>query len=51
VPSCRHADANTQLLTSDVINTGSVERFHGLIFNENGTLRMDCDEILPGVTP
>jgi hypothetical protein len=46
-----YADSNTQLLNTDVINAGSVERFHGLLFDDNGTLRMDCDEIMPGVNP
>jgi hypothetical protein len=45
-----YTDPHTQVLTTDEINDGSIERFHGLIFNDNGTLRMDCDEILPGVT-
>jgi hypothetical protein len=44
-----HADANTQLLNSTPINPGSVLRFTGLIFDDNGTLRMDCGQILDGV--
>jgi len=29
---------------------GGTFRFHGLIFNDNGTLRMDCDEVSTGVS-
>jgi hypothetical protein len=45
-----YADANTQLLNSAPINIGSVLRFRGLIFNDNGALRMDCGQINDGVT-
>lgn len=45
-----YADSNTQLLNSGEITTGSLLRFRGLIFNDNGTARMDCQEILDGVT-
>jgi len=44
-----YADANTQLLNSTPIDPGSVLRFTGLIFDDNGTLRMDCGQILDGV--
>ncbi len=44
-----YADANTQLLTTDSIGVGSVVRFRGAIFNDNGVLRMDCQKILDGV--
>jgi hypothetical protein len=44
-----YADANAQLLNSTPINPGSVLRFTGLIFDDNGTLRMDCGQILDGV--
>jgi len=29
---------------------GSVLRFYGLVFNDNGTLRMDCAQVNDGVT-
>jgi hypothetical protein len=45
-----YADANTQLLTTDSIGVGSVIRFRGAIFNDNGVLRMDCQKILDGVS-
>jgi hypothetical protein len=44
-----YVDANTQLLNSTPINVGSVVRFTGLIFDYNGTLQMDCGQILDGV--
>ncbi len=45
-----YADSHTQLLTSGAAAVGSVLRFRGLIFNDNGTLRMDCSQISDGVT-
>ena len=44
-----YADSNTQFLDSGSIGAGSVLRFRGLIFNDNGTLRMDCAEVADGV--
>ena len=44
-----YADGNTQLLQSGSISTGSLLRFRGLVFDDAGTLRMDCSEILDGV--
>ena len=35
---------------TSTLAAGSLLRFHGLVFNDNGTLRMDCQAILPGVT-
>jgi len=43
-----YADNNT--LNSSTVAVGSVLRFYGLIFNDNGTLRMDCASIDSGVT-
>ena len=45
-----YADADTQLLTTDSIGVGSIVRFRGAIFNDNGVLRMDCQKILDGVS-
>ncbi|MHB1839307.1 MAG: DUF5666 domain-containing protein [Acidobacteriaceae bacterium] len=45
-----YADSNTQLLNTTPAAVGSVLRFHGLIFNDSGTLRMDCAWINDGVT-
>jgi hypothetical protein len=44
-----YVDSNTQLLNSAPIATGSLLRFRGLIFDDNGTLRMDCGQINDGV--
>jgi hypothetical protein len=45
-----YVDSNTQLLNSDPVAVGSLLRFNGLIFNDKGTLRMDCAQISDGVT-
>jgi len=45
-----YVDSNTQQLNSDPLAVGSVLRFNGLIFNDNGTLRMDCAQLNDGVT-
>jgi len=43
-----YADSSTQILTSGLPGVASgVLRFRGLIFDDNGTLRMDCSQILP----
>jgi hypothetical protein len=44
-----YADSNTQLLNSKPIAAGSIIRFNGLVFNDNGTLSMDCAQINDGV--
>lgn len=44
-----YADASTSMLNSAPINVGSVVRFRGVLFNDNGTLRMDCQQINDGV--
>jgi hypothetical protein len=44
-----YADSNTQMLNSKPVAVGSVARFYGLVFNDNGTLRMDCAQINDGV--
>jgi hypothetical protein len=44
-----YADGNTQLLQSGSIAPGSLLRFRGLVFSDNGTLRMDCAKVLDGV--
>jgi hypothetical protein len=43
-----YVDANTRVLGATPA-TGSVMRFNGLVFNDNGTLRMDCAQINNGV--
>lgn len=44
-----YVDSNTQMLNSSPIAVGSLFRFRGLVFDDNGTLRMDCDLIRDGV--
>ncbi len=44
-----YADSNTQMLNTNPITVGGVTRFYGLVFNDNGTLRMDASEIFDGV--
>ncbi|MHB8302017.1 MAG: DUF5666 domain-containing protein [Acidobacteriaceae bacterium] len=45
-----YADSNTtQLLNTTPMDVGSVLRFSGLVFNDHGTLRMDCAQIDDGV--
>jgi hypothetical protein len=44
-----YADSNTKLLNTQPIAVGSTARFNGAVFNDNGTLRMDCLQINDGV--
>ncbi len=45
-----YADTNTRMLNTSAVAAGSLIRFRGLIFFDNGTLRMDAGEIYDGVT-
>jgi hypothetical protein len=46
-----YADSNIKQLNSGgAIDVGSLLRFKGLVFFDNGTLRMDANEIYDGVT-
>jgi hypothetical protein len=44
-----YVDANMQTLNTTSLAAGSTLRFNGLIFNDAGTLRMDCARIMDGV--
>jgi len=44
-----YADSNAQKLNSSALSVGGVFRFYGLVFNDNGTLRMDCAQVNDGV--
>lgn len=44
-----YADQNTQMVNVGAIAAGSAVRFTGVIFNDNGTLRMDCTQVAEGV--
>jgi hypothetical protein len=46
-----YVDNNTQMLNSGALAVGNTLRFNGLVFNDNGTLRMDCAQINDGVAP
>lgn len=45
-----YVDGNTELLNKQPLVSGGTFRFYGLIFNDNGTLRMDCSEVTDGVS-
>lgn len=44
-----YVDGNTHLLNTKPLAVGNVVRFNGLLFNDNGTLRMDCGRVNDGV--
>jgi len=44
-----YVDSNTQTLNTQPLAAGSTLRFYGLVFNDNGTLRMDCAQVNDGV--
>ena len=46
-----YVDASTERLNTTTLAAGSVARFNGLVFNDNGTLRMDCVQMNDGVAP
>jgi hypothetical protein len=45
-----YVDTNTQMLNTGSLAVGNTLRFNGLVFNDNGTLRMDCAQVNDGVT-
>lgn len=45
-----YVDSNTQQLNTQPLAAGSTLRFYGLVFNDNGTLRMDCAQVNDGVS-
>ncbi len=44
-----YVDSGTQMLHTKPLTAGSVLRFNGLVFNDNGTLRMDCAQVNDGI--
>jgi hypothetical protein len=44
-----YIDNNTQMLNTQPLAAGNTLRFYGLVFNDNGTLRMDCAQVNDGV--
>ena len=45
-----YVDSSTQQLNSQPLAGGGAFRFYGLVFNDNGTLRMDCAQVNDGVS-
>jgi hypothetical protein len=39
------------MLNTQPLAAGSAARFNGMLFNDSGTLRMDCGQVNDGVTP
>ncbi len=46
-----YVDGSTRMLNSDPIAIGNTLRFYGLVFNDQGVLRMDCAQTNDGVLP
>jgi hypothetical protein len=44
-----YVDSNTLKLNMTSLAVGNTLRFYGLVFNDNGTLRMDCGRVSDGV--
>ncbi len=44
-----YVDGSTQMLNTQILARGSTFRFYGLVFNDNGTLRMACAQVNDGV--
>jgi hypothetical protein len=46
-----YTNSSTRQFNTAPLALGTVQRFRGLVFNDAGTLRMDCGWILDGVAP
>ncbi len=44
-----YVDSNTLQLNTQALAVGGTLRFYGLVFNDNGTLRLDCAQVNDGV--
>lgn len=44
-----YVDHSTQMLNTQALSAGNTMRFYGLVFNDNGNLRMDCSQVSDGV--
>lgn len=44
-----YVGSNTEKLNTRALAAGNTLRFYGLVFNDNGTLRMDCAQVNDGV--
>lgn len=45
-----YVDKGTRMLSTDPVAVGNTLRFYGLVFDDQGVLRMDCAQINDGVT-
>jgi len=45
-----YVDSHTRMLNTQPLAVGSVVRFNGLVFNDNGIVRMDCGQVDDGVS-
>jgi hypothetical protein len=45
-----YVDSSTATLNTQALAVGSTLRFYGLVFNDNGTLRMDCAQVNDGAS-
>jgi Domain of unknown function (DUF5666) len=45
-----YIDNSTQMLNTQQLAANGTFRFYGLVFNDNGALRMDCAQVNDGVT-
>ena len=45
-----YVDSSVQMLNTNPLAAGSKLRFYGLVFNDHGTLKMDCTQISDGVS-
>ncbi len=43
-------DSSTQMLNTEALTVANTLRFYGLVFNDNGTLCMDCAQVNDGAT-
>jgi hypothetical protein len=44
-----YVDSSTQMLNAQTLAANGTFRFYGLVFNDHGTLRMDCAQVNDGV--
>jgi len=45
-----YVDSSAQMLNSQALAVNGTFRFYGLVFNDHGTLRMDCAQVNDGVS-
>jgi hypothetical protein len=45
-----YVDSSTQMLNTQTLAVNGLFRFYGMVFNDHGTLRMDCAQVNDGVS-